>query len=78
MFKEIHSKLKAVAKLVFGLGITVSVIMGVCLIMCADGIKGGMIMAAGAFVSWFASYLFYGLGELIEETKAIRENLDNK
>ena len=78
MFKDICAKLKAVAKLVFGLGIAVSILLGVCMIMCSDGIKGGMIMVAGSFISWFASYLFYGLGELIEETKAIREQLETK
>lgn len=78
MFSDIGNKIKMVAMIFCLLGIAASVIAGIVMLVIFEGSLMGFAISAGVVVggsvlSWLASLLFYGFGELIDETKRNRE-----
>ena len=67
MFENIGQKIKGVAKTVFGIGVAISVISGFG--MMSDGSDiGFFVMLLGALGSYLGTMMFYGIGQLIENT----------
>ncbi len=83
MYRNIGKKIQAIAKVYAWLGIIFSVICALVMIFGQTsgvqmGITGRIVMGifiavAGSVVSWISSWLVYGFGELIENTKKIAE-----
>ena len=77
MFKNIGGKIKGLAKVICGVGMAISVFVG--LGMICTGCNGAMVgmgfavMLVGPLVSWIGSFFVYGFGELIENTTVIAE-----
>lgn len=70
MFNNIGRKIKTLAEACTCVGITISIIVG--LLFLAEGEVIGIIIAIiGSLVSWISSFLFYGFGQLIENTDAL-------
>ena len=80
MFTNIGDKIKNLASVLAWLGIIGSIIGGI--VMIAVGLESSEIFVlfgfltaiAGSLVSWIASFLLYGYGELIDKVTQI----DNK
>ena len=76
MFNNIGKKIKGVAALFCFIGIFASLILG-ALTITGDNtnliITGIMIMVAGSFLSWLASLVFYGFGQLIDDADIIAD-----
>lgn len=78
MFDNIGGKIKTLAKVICWIGIIVSIIAGI-VAGVAMGSGSGVLVAIliiviGALCSWIGSFLLYGFGELIDNTKKIEEN----
>lgn len=79
MFKDIGSKIKALARAICVLGIGLSVVAGLILIVNGATYNtalvgtGFLILFAGSLASWIGSFFAYGFGELIENTTVIAE-----
>ena len=70
MFSNIGGKIKGLAKAVFWIGLIFSVLLGL-----AGGVPGVLVIGIiGGILSWLATFLFYGLGQLIENTDKIVHN----
>lgn len=79
MFENIGEKIKTLAKVVSIMGIAASVIYGIIL-MSAGGIGfiyGLLVIAVGIIISWISSFFTYGFGELLINTKEIKESVKN-
>ena len=87
MFDQIGEKIKALAKVSFGIGAISSFIVGF-VVMSLDldlfGKRGGgsagflagvLVIAVGVFLSWLNSILLYGFGELIETNQEINQKM---
>ncbi len=77
MFSKIGEKIKALAEVLCWLLIIASVISG--LITFSTVKQGGIIIGIavviiGAICSWFASFMLYGFGELIDKTVQNEKN----
>lgn len=70
MFDNIGSKLKSLAKVLFGLGFLIGLIMEI-------GLGKGFIIWGLLTIlsSWITSALMYGFGELIEKTDITNQEL---
>ena len=79
MFKDIGSKIKALARAICVLGIGLSVVAGLILIVNGATYNtalvgtGVLVFFAGSLLSWIGSFFAYGFGELIENTTVIAE-----
>ena len=87
MFDRIGEKIEIIAKTIFGLGATVSGIIGLLFISLASeheapifGFLGLFIIGFGCALSYASSLKLYGYGKIIENTtiiaEAIAENTD--
>ena len=76
MFNNIGGKIKTLAQVVCGIGIGVSVIIGLILMaQDEDTIFAGiLVLILGSLSSWIGSFMTYGFGEIIERLTSI----DNK
>ncbi len=71
MFNNIGGKIKSVAKVLTGLGITVSVLVGI-MVMTSDMLGVGLLtIVLGSLLSWLSSFTLYGFGQLIENTDTL-------
>ncbi len=73
MFDNIGEKIKKLAYVVTIAGTVASVIGGLITIS-SDPIAGFLTMILGAALSWASSFVIYGFGELIENTKIAAHN----
>ena len=82
MFNNIGGKIKALAEVECGLGISISVIGGIILIGRGMESNSGEILVIigvttlilGPLSSWLGSFVLYGFGELIETNAEIARN----
>ena len=81
MFDHIGGKIKNVAKAVCWIGISLSILLGLILLIAlsTDSPAIGIVVAIpvtvlGAFLSGIGSFTLYGYGELIELTAKIEQN----
>lgn len=70
MFDNIGGKIKALAMGITILGITASVIWGLTILLEGDFV-GLVIMLGGSLAAWIGSFLIYGFGELIDNTRQL-------
>lgn len=73
MFQDIEHKIKGLAKIFASVGI-VAAIVGIILIFCDDGFYAPLVLSGVALlvlgvVFFFSSWLVYGFGQLIENTR---------
>ena len=80
MYKNIGQKIKGLAKALCILGIIYFALIGIVMIIGADGEPLGMligvgIVALGSILAWIGTWILYGFGELIHKTSNIEENI---
>ena len=75
MFEDIGNKIKTLAAVICALGVIASVIIGVSLSKGSVAI-GFFIILFGIIISWCGTFLLYGFGELIDQTRQINKKLD--
>ena len=73
MFKNIGEKLKRLACFSCWVGIVGSVIGGIGLIIYGLILFGLLTAVLGSLCSWISSWLTYAIGEIAENTNAIRK-----
>ena len=91
MFNNIGGKIKVLAKVLCWVGIIVSVLVGIILIASAAGgsgysgftdsatiVLGILTIIVGSISSWVGSFVLYGFGELVENSSAIKYELQHK
>mgnify|MGYP000464298790 CR=1 FL=1 len=72
MFSNIGTKIKTLAQILCWMGILASAVAGLVLLTTSGQTGTGIaVMLGGPPLSWIASFLFYGLGQLIENTDAL-------
>ena len=74
MFSKIGEKIKALAEVLCWLLIIASLIAGLITISTVNFVIGIAVIIIGAICSWFASFLLYGFGELIDKTVQNEKN----
>ena len=91
MFNNIGGKIKGLAKVLCWVGIIVSVLVGILLIASPSGgsgysgftdsatiVLGILTIIVGSISSWVGSFVLYGFGELVENSSAIKNELQHK
>ena len=84
MFDNIGEKIKMLAKAIFCVGVTASVVGGfVSLLIVGAGELGAILFVAipavGSLLSWASSLVIYGFGELVSNSAIIaRKENDTK
>lgn len=76
MFDNIGRKIKTLATAITWIGIAASVTTGLVMIVASGGdllAFGFTVAVVGSFASWAGSFLFYGFGQLIENTDTLIE-----
>lgn len=76
IFGNVGKKIKTLAIVLFVVGIFGSAIVGIMLQIEED--YGIAVWIVGTLVSWIASLLTYGQGELIDKATQIAENTENE
>lgn len=79
MFSNISNKIKTLAKVVCGIGIGVSVVVGLVLISEDEDtvFAGILVLLLGSILSWVGSFITYGFGEIIERLVNIDEKMSS-
>lgn len=86
MFSNIEKKIKTLAKVLTWIGIVGSVLAGLMLIIAglSQGAGGAgvalgiLMMVLGSLGSWVSNLVLYGFGQLLEDTKATRELMEDE
>ena len=68
MFNNIEKKIKGLAKVLFIVGMLVSILLGIIFIATDMVVVGLVLIFVGLPLSLISSWLIYGFGELIENT----------
>ena len=74
MYDNIGNKIKGLALATAVFGIIGSVIVGFFFAVTGSTLVGFLIILVGALVSWVSTWLLYGFGELIENSRSISES----
>ena len=77
MFSDSGHKIKVIAYIFTFVGISASVIAGICMISSGENhaLFGILTILFGSLMAWIASFLLYGFGELIDKTTDIDSKL---
>ena len=82
MFRNVGRTIQILAKVLFGVGVSLSVLSFlVCLFKCAEYSEGLFMVIGiasllfGTLVSWINSILLFGFGNLIENNETIKNKL---
>lgn len=78
MFNNIGTKIKTVAKISCGIGIFISVIVGVILLLSVGFLEGLLTILVGCLLGWLSSICLYGFGELIDKVTEIADYFSDK
>ena len=73
MFDNIGGKIKGLAKVLFGLEVISSVIVGLVLVEDTEGLSL-LFAIAGVLVAWISAWFIYGFGEIIDRVCEIAKN----
>lgn len=72
MFSNIGTKIKTLAQILCWVGILATAVGGLIMVTSSGQMNQGLvILLAGPPISWIASFMLYGLGQLIENTDAL-------
>lgn len=77
MFENVGSKIKALASALAGVGIFLSLVIGILMVVSGVVGTGFLVMVVGGFGSWVSSAFLYGFGELIDTAMSIDKKLNN-
>ena len=85
MFNDIGSKIKSLAKIISGVGIVVSLVISIFVFVTLHStgfiedeysiVISIFLIVIGVALSWLATFLLYGYGELIDQTAEIKSFL---
>ncbi len=89
MFENVGSKIKKIAKLLFAIGVVLSVLLFIIMLILAipsidygDGALGIILLLIGIFsliigpiISWLSVLLLYAFGEMVEKTVSIENSV---
>lgn len=86
MFSNIEKKIKTLAKVLTWIGIVASVLAGLMFIIAglsqdaggAGVALGVLMMVLGSLGAWISSMALYAFGQLVEDTKATRELMEDE
>ena len=78
MFKNIGSKIKAVAKIFCFTGMLISLYYGLTVIIKEEIILGVLVLIVGSLGSWLGTIALYGFGQLVENSKRIIDILEEE
>lgn len=88
MYKNIGKKIKGLAIFSFIVGALASIVLGISLIVLSDDsfvvdeeiliVAGIAVIVLGVLISWIASFVLYGYGELIQKTASIEETVNSR
>lgn len=78
MFENIGEKIKVLAKVLTGVGIAICTILGIRLITSDRVVIGFLVILLGIPVSWAASFVLYGFGELVDSCQTIARQLSRE
>lgn len=75
MFENIGNKIKTLAKVLCWIGIIVSVVVAIVLFASDDDLVGigFLVLIGGSLISWIASFVLFGFGQLVENSDIIAE-----
>lgn len=71
MYTNIGEKIKTLAKVLFVIGLVVSLIYGVLLLNSRDVLRGTLCIVIGGLSSWVSTFVLYGFGQLIVNSDKI-------
>lgn len=74
MFSNIGGKIKNLAMVLCGIGISGSVLLGILLISNRAAVPGIIFMIVGSLFSWVGSFVLYGFGQLVENSDRMASN----
>lgn len=75
MFENIGRKIMGLIKVIFWIGVIVCCVYGIIL-LCDNQIGNGLIvLIGGPILCWISGFIVYGFGQLVEDTRAIKEKL---
>ena len=77
MNDNIGSTIKSLAKFQFGVGVVVSVLVGFFLCFEIGMILGFLCILAGAILAWVLFLPLYGLGDVLEQLREIRFDIES-
>lgn len=84
MFNKVGQKIKSLAKIICGIGITVSIIAATVMFSIASSVMYGggalvgigfVLLILGPLFSWISSFFMYGFGELIDNSDSIKQDI---
>ena len=68
MFNNIGRKIKTLAKVICWICIVIFFIYGILIMIKGAPFLGILVFVLGSFISWIASFMTYGFGQLIENS----------
>ncbi len=74
MFDNIGKKIKALAAVMAGVGIAVSVISGMVLMANDEEITGIIVLIIGSLLSWTSCFCLFGFGDLVDNSAKTAAN----
>ena len=74
MFNNIGGKIKALAIIIFVIGLIISFSVGFVLIKNGDSSRGILVIILGSLISWISVFTLYGFGQLVENSDKLVEN----
>lgn len=80
MFENIGGKIKGVSKLLCWIGIIASNTFGILMVGTGQELAvvvGLVIMILGSLMFWIGSFVFYGFGQLIENSDILAARMNN-
>ncbi len=85
MFEDIGNKIKTLAKTICWIGITITIIITIVLLVVGANafnqttyiVIALVVLCVGCLLSWLGSLRLYGFGELINNSKEIKEKLNH-
>ena len=80
MFGNIGSKIKTLTQINAWIGIIISVILGISIMGTDEDLIfiGILTMGLGSLLSWISSFIFFGFGQLIENSDTLIKILNEK
>ena len=85
MYENIGEKIKILAKVLFGIGLAVSVFTGFSNISLGVEIEIGSViilglltLVLGPLFAWLSTWLLYGFGELIDTNQKLNETVEEE
>lgn len=76
MFDRIGEKIKSVAKVIFWFGVVVGLIVAYFIGEAGHSYVAIFVFLVSFLISWLGTYLLYGFGELVDNSRKILDRLE--